>query len=712
MDRGGQLQAAAMWSSLERCAKATELQSRIGPAVEQQVLPLLGAALAAFVQLVLGHMEAHRAEARVQTLGCELLGSLLADAAGRRCLAGAPAAEALLSAARSHPDHEGVQGQVWWALGKLEGVRALRHVAEEPGLWRSPVAVRCAMSVAPDWAEQLRSAGASWAERAELAVVAKQMMERFPGEVKLHIDGLKTIELLADASLPQDSLADAVGFVGFAFTEMQLHVARPRVVYAAATALLGLCEGSAPVMQAVRSEQRVQALLGEVLQRHAASPAQVLERVALLHLAIFGPRGLLAALEALRGSLSGDSEVIPELLHALAKADDGFAADAHAMQLVCELGTGRSNRTAAAIAAVGRLAELSLQEGSNPEVAAGGVSWILQKVREELSLDKDRDVNVYNTAFSALTVCALRSERVSRGLMEAGIVALIDKIIEDDYWGFTFDTLQQVVYAMALFGGVEAVLDKMRSYPDAPVLAEASFNMLTEITDAADPVADGGVLGRCAVAILERCHLATKRFGERFAAARLRAGGCLGAYLVHALDAGGLQDADIEKYVGVLISIMRQYAKDQPRARLVCVLVRGTSLALDGSQGRSRDVLVQAMSGCQAAEPLAELCHVENSDLAQEAALALALLRGPEALLQLLEGSPGSLGVQAAAVRGLGELARRNFAFSDAVLRQRVLAVLAAASASPSLASLGAVAIGLIEAQGRVAVSLPPGAAV
>ena len=77
----------AMWGTLERCARATELQSRIGQPLEQQVLPLLDAALAAFVQLVLGHLEAHRRDPRVQTLGCELLGSLLEDSSGQRCLA-------------------------------------------------------------------------------------------------------------------------------------------------------------------------------------------------------------------------------------------------------------------------------------------------------------------------------------------------------------------------------------------------------------------------------------------------------------------------------------------------------------------------------------------------------------------------------------------------------------------------------------------------
>jgi len=300
---------------------------------------------------------------------------------------------------------------------------------------------------------------------------------------------------------------------------------------------------------------------------------------------------------------------------------------------------------------------------------------------------------------------------VCRGLVEAGISALIDKIIEDDYWGFTFETLQQVVYAMALFGGVEAVLEKMRCYPDAPVLAEASFNMLTDITDAADPMADEGVLGRCAGAILERCYAATQRHKERFKAARLRAGGCLGAYLVHGLEAGGLQDADIEKYVKVMVDIMQQFAKDASRACLVLGLVRGLSLALDGCQGRFRDAIVRVLVTCGAAEPLTELCQASDSDLAQEAALALAMVRGPEALLQLLEEGPGALGVQAAAVRGLGELARRHFAFADATLRQRVLAVLAAASASPSLASLAAVAMGLIEAQGRAALSLPQGSA-
>mmetsp|Transcript_37031 Transcript_37031/g.101905 ORF Transcript_37031/g.101905 Transcript_37031/m.101905 type:complete len:234 (-) Transcript_37031:131-832(-) len=232
--------------------------------------------------------------------------------------------------------------------------------------------------------------------------------------------------------------------------------------------------------------------------------------------------------------------------------------------------------------------------------------------------------------------------------------------------------------------------------------------MLTDITDAADQVADETVLARCAVPILSRCHEAAARFDDTYPLVHLRVCGCMGAFLMYALE--GLRDADIESSVYVMVGVLKRFAEDHNHASQILAAVRGVSLTLDAPAGSKRDVLVHALQRCNAGEALTEICHNfqgKNSELVEEAAMGLALLYGPEASLWLLDENPRMPDIQVGAIRGLGELARRGYTIPDPVLRQRVLAALAGAEANRAFESAAAVAAGLIESQ-SVAVGVTP----
>ena len=307
----------------------------------------------------------------------------------------------------------------------------------------------------------------------------------------LQVHGLITFGQLLDASSLQAALAVAVCFVGLGLERMAQYIDSTKVVYAASTAVLSLCEGNAALLQSVRSGPRVRSLLERVLLHYVSGMPLVLERLAYLYLQVHGVGGVLASIHDLKQDPGAAEEVISALVHILARADESIALDLGVVRAICDLGTGPSSRRVAAMAAVGRLAELALQDAKGTqvakgtEVALGRVSWIVLKLREEVGMAVRRDFHVYHAALSALTALALRSDRIYRGVLEGGIGVLIDQIIEDDYWNFTFNTLERVVYAMVLFGSVEALLQKLAKYPDAPVLAECSFKTLTEITDAA-----------------------------------------------------------------------------------------------------------------------------------------------------------------------------------------------------------------------------------
>ncbi|CAK0855030.1 unnamed protein product [Prorocentrum cordatum] len=362
--------------------------------------------------------------------------------------------DVLVAAVKQHPRHPGVQDSVQYALLKVVGWRAPAEVLGDPELAASPQAVSAAL-----WALGSRGAGSEqhwdvdslaalpWAERRELAELARAALERFPDNLVLRSRSLDVMGLMLGAKVPGSDHEVAAMAVPPIVLAMQAHLDERDLQWSAARALVRVVEGNSSAIRSLRAyRNEFIALLDSImaLQEHS----QTLSNLSRVRLTVAGVVGVL---EAIQGGRWGNAQVEASL-QAIEKAeecDSSSLLKIDAVGLIITRGMGQDCPAPAGITALGRVLEFLIQDATAAACSTGGdlsqhqdaiqrgVDAIVCRLQAEVqSVEAGGKpyVKVYSRALIALRNVSRRSDSLGARIAASPTVKAAMKIaLERDY---------------------------------------------------------------------------------------------------------------------------------------------------------------------------------------------------------------------------------------------------------------------------------------
>ena len=155
-------------------------------------------------------LRAQLASVEVEEAGGRFVSAACAEPCVRKALQGFGAAELLESAARRHLCSKGVQDQALWGLACLQDRLRVATLLRETELASSPEAACAALWCLGEDVGETLVEGAPWAERHELAALARALLSRYPDHVLLARRALQLLGAALDARAPDAMHSEAL----------------------------------------------------------------------------------------------------------------------------------------------------------------------------------------------------------------------------------------------------------------------------------------------------------------------------------------------------------------------------------------------------------------------------------------------------------------------------------------------------------------------